>query len=165
MKNSHAVSIRRATVDDVAIIAQFNLALARETEDRVLDSARVQAGVAALLADEQKGRYWVAISDDRVVGQIMITTEWSDWRNGTMWWIQSVYVDADHRRRGIFSALHRHVESLARSDSQCIGIRLYVEHENARAQKTYVSLDFRKPGYEVMEIDFREMADEGARQC
>ena len=108
------------------------------------------AGVRAGLADEAKARYFVAEMDGRVVGQLMLTLEWSDWRNGEIWWIQSVYVHADHRRRGVFKAIYRHVESLAKQ-SGAVGLRLYVEKHNAAAQSTYASLGMNMAEYLVME--------------
>lgn len=148
--------IRNADSDDASLIASFNSAMAEETEGRGLDASLINPGVAALLADSGKGRYWVAESDGRVVGQIMVTYEWSDWRNGTIWWIQSVYIHPDYRRQGVFSGLYRHVEGLAQSDRECCGIRLYVERDNHRAMQTYAALGMVKPGYEVMEVDFRK---------
>lgn len=150
------VHIRQAEADDATLIASFNSAMAEETEGRALDAGLINPGVAALLADPGKGQYWVAESGDRVAGQIMVTYEWSDWRNGTIWWIQSVFVPPEFRRQGIFSGLYRHVEALARSDSECCGIRLYVERDNRRAMQTYEALGMIKPGYEVMEVDFRK---------
>jgi ribosomal protein S18 acetylase RimI-like enzyme len=114
----------------------------------------INRGVETLLADQSKGRYWVAQADSRVVGQIMVTYEWSDWRNGMIWWIQSVYVHGDYRRSGVFSALYRHVESLARRDPQVSGIRLYVERDNARARRTYESLGMDMTDYRVMQSMF-----------
>jgi len=148
------VSIRDATSADAAIIADFNASLAFESEDMRLDPELVGPGVKALLSDPSKGRYWMAEAAGKIVGQIMVTYEWSDWRNGMIWWIQSVYVHGDHRRSGVFSALYRHVESLARQDSQVCGIRLYVEHENARAQRTYESLGMNMTDYRVMQSMF-----------
>ncbi len=150
------MKIREAVPEDAATIASFNSKMAQETEGRALDPALINPGVAAVLGEAGKGRYWVAEADEIVIGQIMVTYEWSDWRNGTIWWIQSVFVDEDHRRQGVFSALYRHVETLARDDRDCCGIRLYVERENARAQQTYLALGMVKPGYEVMEADFRK---------
>lgn len=150
------VTIRNATPADVETIAAYNSAMAMETEGRPLDSALIVPGVGALIADETRGRYWVAEADDDIIGQIMVTYEWSDWRCGTQWWIQSVYVHPDHRRRGVFSALYRHVESLARAATDVCGLRLYVEHDNRRAQQTYRALGMEHPGYEVMEVDFRK---------
>ena len=155
-----SVLIRDATPADTEIIAGFNMAMAAETEDRALDGAKINAGVAALLADREKGRYWVATDDDAVVGQIMTTYEWSDWRNGSMWWIQSVYVAETHRGRGVFKGLFRHVETLAREDKECRGLRLYVERDNTRAQQVYRALGMVTPGYRVMETDF-DMPGEG----
>lgn len=153
------VTIRDATPSDAKTIAAHNSAMALETEGRPLDPSLIGPGVRAALEDSRKGLYWVAEQDGKVVGQIMITHEWSDWRNGVMWWIQSVYVAESSRRQGVFSALYRHVESLARQDPECCGIRLYVEHENQRAQATYLALGMVKPGYDVMEVDFRNDAD------
>ena len=148
------VSIRDATSADAAIIADFNASLAFESEGMRLDPELVGPGVKALLRDPSKGRYWMAEAAGRIVGQIMVTYEWSDWRNGMIWWIQSVYVHGDYRRSGVFSALYRYVESLARQDAQVCGIRLYVEHENARAQRTYESLGMNMTDYRVMQSMF-----------
>ena len=98
-----------------------------------------------MLEDASKGRYWVAVADDRIVGQLMVTYEWSDWRNGNIWWIQSVYVHPDWRRRGVFRALYRNVESLAAATPGVIGLRLYVETGNTRAQQTYAALGMVNP--------------------
>ena len=106
-----------------------------------------------LLEDSTKGRYWVAESAGKVVGQIMVTYEWSDWRNGTLWWIQSVYVHPDYRRMGVFSTLYRYVESVAH-ENHVRGLRLYVECNNRRAQKTYEALGMVNPNYQVMETIF-----------
>lgn len=127
--------------------------MAQETEGRPLDPEVIGPGVSRLLSDAGKGRYWLAETNAEVVGQIMVTYEWSDWRNGMLWWIQSVYVHPDHRRKGIFSALYRHVESLARENGAC-GLRLYVEQGNKRAQKTYEALGMLNPNYHVMEAIF-----------
>lgn len=148
--------VRDALSDDAKTIADFNSRMAVETEGRPLDPALIDPGVASVLADSDKGRYWVAELDGIVVGQIMVTYEWSDWRNGQLWWIQSVYVHRDYRRKGVFSALYRHVESLARQDPEVCGMRLYVEMCNKRAQQTYLKLGMALPGYQVMEADFRK---------
>jgi ribosomal protein S18 acetylase RimI-like enzyme len=148
------LTIRDATPGDAEIIADFNSRLAFETEGMRLSPEVINRGVETLLADQSKGRYWVAQADSRVVGQIMVTYEWSDWRNGMIWWIQSVYVHGDYRRSGVFSALYRHVESLARRDPQVSGIRLYVERDNARARRTYESLGMDMTDYRVMQSMF-----------
>lgn len=154
--NPLSVTIRDARPGDAEAIAAGNSAMAQETEGRPLDPDLIGAGVRRVLDDPALGRYWVAEVDGRIVGQIMITWEWSDWRNGTMWWIQSVYVAPDARRQGVFSALYRHVEALARADDNACGLRLYVENDNVRAQETYLALGMDHPGYRVMEVDFRK---------
>jgi ribosomal protein S18 acetylase RimI-like enzyme len=146
------LTIRDATPGDAEIIADFNSRLAFETEGMRLSPEVINRGVETLLADQSKGRYWVAQADSRVV--IMVTYEWSDWRNGMIWWIQSVYVHGDYRRSGVFSLLYRHVESLARRDPQVSGIRLYVERDNARARRTYESLGMDMTDYRVMQSMF-----------
>lgn len=150
------IRIRDAVPGDAKTIAAFNAAMAMETEGKTLDDDLIQPGVSALLNDPAKGRYWIAEVDGEIAGQLMITYEWSDWRNGTMWWIQSVFVPEKHRRTGVFSALYRHVEQLATATDDCCGIRLYVEESNERAQSTYRTLGMVKPGYSVMEVDFRK---------
>lgn len=159
MSAETTIRIRDASPADREMLASYNSAMARETEGRALDPELIDRGVAALLADPAKGRYWVAENGDRVVGQIMITREWSDWRNGHLWWIQSVYVHPDFRRQGVFAALYRHVESLARAAGDVSGLRLYVERDNERARQTYLALGMTDPGYRVMEIDFRQSAE------
>lgn len=148
------VSIRRAKVSDAPVIANFNFAIAKETEHLELDRKRLFRGVKALLVDRSKGFYIVAVVDGRVVGQLMITYEWSDWRNANFWWIQSVYVAAEFRGAGVFTALYRHIEKEARKHTSVCGLRLYVEHANTRAQKTYERLGMRKAEYGMYEIDF-----------
>lgn len=145
------MTVRPATLDDAPTIVGFNMALAAETEDKALDSETLAAGVARVLADDQLGRYFVAELDGSIVGQMMVTYEWSDWRNGMIWWIQSVYVDGRARRSGVFTELYESLEKAARTTRDVVGIRLYVENENQRAQVTYRALDFVEPGYRVME--------------
>ncbi len=154
--SSAVLIVRDATASDAATIAVFNTSIAADTEDHVLEPRLIVAGIAALLADSSKGRYWVAEVNGNIAGQIMVTYEWSDWRNGIIWWIQSVYVHEDHRRKGVFSALYRHVELLARSDEGVVGLRLYVDACNKRAQDTYESLGMQMRNYRVMEVDFRK---------
>lgn len=143
--------IRDAALSDAATIADFNTRMAEESEGRTLDPDIIGPGVAAILDDKTKGRYWVATSGENLVGQLMVTYEWSDWRNGMIWWIQSVYVRSDFRRKGVFSALYRHVESLSIAEPGVCGLRLYVENNNQQAQRTYEALGMVKPSYLVME--------------
>ena len=146
--------IRDARLPDSTSIAHHNSLMAEETEGRPLLPEVVGPGVERLLRDPQKGRYWVAVAGAEVIGQIMVTYEWSDWRNGTLWWIQSVYVRPESRRQGVFSALYRHVELLARETDDVRGLRLYVEDNNVQAQKTYEALGMVNPHYRVMEAIF-----------
>lgn len=146
--------IREADEVDVGTVVDFNCLLAAETEDKHLDRETVELGVRALLDEPTRGRYFVACRDGDVIGQIMHTFEWSDWRNGSIWWIQSVYVHTDFRRCGVFRGLYRHLEKLARDDERVVGLRLYVEQENGRAHSTYGELGMQRPGYFVMEQMF-----------
>ncbi|MBT8099013.1 MAG: GNAT family N-acetyltransferase [Gammaproteobacteria bacterium] len=146
--------IRDATPGDARAIAANNNRMAEETESRSLAEELIGPGVAAFLADASKGRYWVAETDGEIVGQIAVTYEWSDWRNGMLWWIQSVYVSRDHRRKGVYTALYDHVESRAKADAGVAGIRLYVEKDNARAQATYEKLGMRMTNYQIMQTLF-----------
>ncbi len=148
------IEIGDATADDWRTIADFNAALAEESEDKTLDRTMLESGVRRLLEDANRGRYFLARHDGRVVGQTLITYEWSDWRDGWIWWIQSVYVHPQYRRQGVFASLYRHIETRARTDGDVVAIRLYVERENARAQKTYRSLGMSPTGYRVMESEF-----------
>jgi ribosomal protein S18 acetylase RimI-like enzyme len=152
--------IRAADPADVDLLAQWAQAMALETEHRQLDADTVQAGVAAAITDPAKARYFVAMEDavlaggetiGMAVGTLMVTREWSDWRNGDWWWIQSVYVTAQHRRQGIFAALYRHVQQLAQQTPGVIGLRLYVERDNAVAQRTYAALGMHDAGYSIQE--------------
>jgi GNAT superfamily N-acetyltransferase len=146
-----SLSIRRAGPADAAVVAEFNRLLALESEGKTLDAAVLAAGVATGLADANKSVYFLAEEDGTAVGQIMYTMEWSDWRNGWFWWIQSVYVRAEARRRGVFRALYEHVHQAARADGQVIGLRLYVERANHAAQETYRRMGMEAAGYLVFE--------------
>ena len=149
-----ALHIRRAVASDADFVAESNIAMALETEGMALDATVVGPGVAAVLADDSLGFYLVAEIDGRPAGQLMVTYEWSDWRNGLWWWIQSVYVRPEFRRRGVYSALHRHVEGAARAEGGVCGLRLYVEQENTRAQQVYQSLDMYPTRYHMYEVEF-----------
>jgi GNAT superfamily N-acetyltransferase len=150
------MKIRQADPSDAPVIVEFNLRLARETEDLRLDPARVAEGVAALLNDPAKGLYYVAEMDGLVVGQLMITYEWSDWRNGNLWWIQSVYVKEQFRRLGVLRALFDHLRELARQQQNVRALRLYMHADNARARQSYERLGMAHTKYEVFEMDIPE---------
>jgi len=161
-----AISIRPAVFDDWPTIVEFNCRLAEESEGKRLDLAHVEPGVKALLSDPRKGRYFVAEANGgesgtqpRIVGQMMHTYEWSDWRNGDIWWLQSVYVHPDFRRLGVFRALFDRLMSEAEADPNVVGLRLYVEEQNMRAHATYESLGLAPGGYFVMERMHRRSVD------
>jgi GNAT superfamily N-acetyltransferase len=155
--------IREAQSADTDLLARWAIAMAWESEHKRLDPDTIQAGIAAGIADPAKARYFVAMQDASLAGHetvgvpagtLMLTREWSDWRNGDWWWIQSVYVAPEHRRRGVFAALYRHVEQLARGTAGVIGLRLYVERDNANAQRTYAALGLHDAGYQIYETEF-----------
>lgn len=148
---SAQLRVRSALPSDAGTIMEFNLQLAAESEDKALDRVRLSRGVAALLADPAKGRYFVAENDGTVVGQVMHTSEWSDWRNGTIWWLQSVYVVPELRGRGVFRALFSHVVALAQRDANVVGLRLYVDQRNAAARQVYQRMGLVPAGYDVLE--------------
>ena len=152
--SSSSIAVGRAATEDVAAIAQFNIAMAAETEDLALDPQTVHAGVAAVVSDDRRGFYLVARSDGKAVGSLMITYEWSDWRNGNLWWIQSVYVVPSSRKQGIFRLLYDNVISLAKQSGDAAGIRLYVEKDNRGAQEVYRKLGMSETAYRVFEIIF-----------
>jgi ribosomal protein S18 acetylase RimI-like enzyme len=145
--------IRRADADDGEAIAELNRRLAAETESLALDPATIAAGVQAALADPAKARYFVATEPTgSIVGQVMHTYEWSDWRNGWIWWLQSVYVLPEYRGRGVLRRLVTHVIELGRSDPQVVGLRLYVEEHNTTAHAVYDRLGLAAAGYHVREL-------------
>lgn len=143
--------VRPARPDDAARLADFNLAMARETEGKALDIQTVTAGVNALLRAPEHGFYLVAEQAGTVAGALLVTFEWSDWRNGMFWWIQSVYVDPPYRRRGLYRRLHGEVRRLGANRGNVCGIRLYVEEDNHRAQTTYRQIGMRATLYRVFE--------------
>lgn len=145
------VVVREATASDHAVICAYNQAMAEETEGRQLDGETLSRGVRAVLEDPTKGRYLVAEREGRVVGQLMLTFEWSDWRDGLFWWIQSVYVAPAARKSGVYRALHEHVVALARASGEACGVRLYVEVENDVARATYERLGMRPCRYGMYE--------------
>ncbi|MBU0961501.1 MAG: GNAT family N-acetyltransferase [Proteobacteria bacterium] len=144
-------TIRKAVVEDAQIIASFNSAMAKETEGIILQPERIAKGVKTLLQDSTLGFYLLAEEEGEAIGSLMITTEWSDWRNGLFWWIQSVYVKEEKRRQGVFRDLHRTVIKLADENQDVCGFRLYVENENHTAMKTYQSLGLDETHYKIFE--------------
>lgn len=151
MTDSSPVQVRRAEPGDADAIAGFNAAMAFETEGKRLLPQVLGAGVRRLIAEPALGFYLVAEADGAVVACLMVTTEWSDWRNGRFWWIQSVYVQPAWRRRGVFRALYAETSALAQREPDVCGLRLYVEHENTVAQATYLSLGMQRTDYHLYE--------------
>jgi len=153
-----SLHIRPATRDDADTLIEFNRAMALETEHRQLDHPKLREGVLGLLTKPEYGFYTVAEVPEadayRVVGQLLITFEWSDWRNGVFWWVQSVYVVPDRRGLGVFRAMYNHILAKAKADPRVCGIRLYVERENRRAQTTYQRVGLTPSVYTVFEQDF-----------
>jgi ribosomal protein S18 acetylase RimI-like enzyme len=145
--------IRRATSRDLDFITSGNVQMALDTEGVTLDPAVLRAGVLAVVEERVPGRYWIAERDGEVVGQLLITYEWSDWRNRMVWWIQSVYVSPASRRLGIFRALYDHVRTEARA-AGAGGLRLYVDNTNLRAQEVYAALGMDGGHYRVFEDMF-----------
>ncbi|MFM8355626.1 MAG: GNAT family N-acetyltransferase [Gammaproteobacteria bacterium] len=148
------VNVQAARTTDLDLLVDYNLAMARESEDRGLDPLRLRGGVERLLRQPQDGFCLVARVDDEPVGSLMVTYEWSDWRNGRFWWIQSVYVCPAYRRQGVYSAMHAKVRELARSDGHSCGIRLYVERDNTGAMATYQALGMVETHYRLYEEEF-----------
>lgn len=152
--------IRTALPDDIAVIADYNIKLALESEGLTLDPATVTEGVTALIRDTARGIYFVAeAAGGAVVGQLLITYEWSDWRNANIWWIQSVYVAPEFRGSGVFQALFRHVEKIARDSGEVWSMRLYMEKHNERARRAYEKLGMKEMSYEVLEFSIRKPGD------
>ena len=152
-ENSSPIKIRKAKIEDLETIVKFNYNLAKETEDKELDLEILTKGVRAILNDSAKGQYYVYVIDNKVVGQIMHTYEWSDWRNGMLLWVQSVYVDSEYRRKGIYKELYNYVKNICDKDDGIAGIRLYVEKENFNAKATYKSLGMQECNYHMYEYE------------
>ncbi len=153
-QQGHELKIRVANISDTATIARFNAAMALESEDIELDYTVVAAGVRAAIEDPNRAFYLLSEVDGAPAGQLMVTFEWSDWRDGWIWWIQSVYVEPDHRRQGVYRGLYRRLEELAAEANNVRGIRLYVMRENVTAKKTYESLGMRHSEYDLYETEF-----------
>ncbi len=143
--------VRDAKPQDLDVLVEFNLAMARESEGRELDVQTLREGMRTLLDDPARGRVFVVEDHGRIAATLMLTTEWSDWRNGWFWWIQNVYVDPGHRRRGHYRRLHEYVCALAAREPDVHGLRLYVEQENHGARQTYRSLGMDETAYRLYE--------------
>ena len=145
------LKVRAAQPGDAPAIVEFQLRMARETEALELDRDTLTRGVNAVFADPGKGAYWVAERDGQVVGGLLTTFEWSDWRNGVILWIQSVYVVPEERGRGVYRALYEHLRRRVEADSDLKGIRLYVDKGNTAAQRVYERLGMTREHYDTFE--------------
>jgi RimJ/RimL family protein N-acetyltransferase len=150
------IDIRNATREDVPFLADCNIAMAFESEKKHLDREVLTRGIIAVFDHPDRGFYVVAEREGKAVGSLLITHEWSDWRNGGWWWIQSVYVTPEARRGGVFSAMYREIDRRARASAGVIGLRLYVEKENSRAQATYAALGMEPAYYSLFQASFVE---------
>ena len=148
------ILIRRARIDEYKILAEFQQTMAKETEGKTLDANLLIQGINAVFKCPSKGFYIVAEIQEKVVGSLLITYEWSDWRNSNIWWIQSVFVSSEWSRRGVYRALYSHIYQKASTDDTIGGIRLYVDQDNDIAQQTYSNLGMTKSHYQMYEIDF-----------
>jgi ribosomal protein S18 acetylase RimI-like enzyme len=151
------IIIRNANKDDTSIIVEFNSAMAMETESKQLDSDTVRKGVETILKNSLHGFYLIAESDGVPVGQLMITKEWSDRRNGEFWWIQSVYIHPDFRKNNIYKNLYNEAINLARESQIVCGIRLYVDKDNTAAQNVYSKLGMKESNYVFFEEDWSDV--------
>jgi GNAT superfamily N-acetyltransferase len=151
-----SILVRPANANDLKVLVAFNIAMALETEGKNLDQDALNAGVAAVLEDGLKGFYLLAEFRGNPVGQLLVTSEWSDWRNAYFWWIQSVYVSPEHRRRGVYRAMDQQVRVQAKLRGNVCGVRLYVDRQNHGAQKVYSSLGMLPSHYDMYELEISE---------
>jgi len=151
---ANRITVRDARSDDIARIAEWNIRLAEESEDKRLDRDTLTEGIRRGFERQELCRYFIAELDGVPVGTTMLTYEFSDWRCGVIWWLQSVYVVAEARQHGVFRAIYAHIDSLANSNEEVRGLRLYVRFDNDRARKTYQAMGMSPSGYEVFEHEF-----------
>lgn len=145
------IHIRKAKETDLPTIVEFQLAMALETENLQLNKAIVEKGVSAAFKDSGKGQYFVTEIDGEIASSLMITPEWSDWRNGMVYWIQSVFVKEEFRRLGIYKKMYAHIQNLVKENENIRGIRLYVDKTNIGAQKTYENTGMNGEHYQLFE--------------
>ena len=144
------ITIRKATPEDATVIIDFQQKMAWETEHMTLIPEIIKKGVNAVFHDTTHGQYWVAEENGKIVASLLITYEWSDWRNSNVWWFQSVYVLPDWRRTGIFRTMYMNIKNEAEKEGVA-GLRLYVETNNSGAQQTYEALGMQKEHYRMYE--------------
>ncbi len=148
------IKLRKAELRDASTLARNNVEMAKETEGKALDFQTVLLGVKAIIKDPHKGFFLVAEDAGTIAGQMMVTNEWSDWRNKYFYWIQSVYVSRDSRKKGVFSSLYYHLKELASAKKNVAGLRLYVDETNETAQQVYQQIGMDKSGYVMYEVEF-----------
>lgn len=145
------MNVRLATIKDHGAIVEFQLAMANETEGVDLDKPTVEKGVEAIINDSTKGNYYIAEIDGQVISSLLTTFEWSDWRNGTILWIQSVYVKPEFRRKGVYRNMYTHIKTMVLNSKNLNGIRLYADKSNLPAHKTYETLEMNQDHYAMFE--------------
>ena len=148
------ISIREGSISDTSTISKFQQQMALETESKILNEWTVRQGVESVLKCPNKGFYIIAEADSKIIGSLLVTFEWSDWRNGWFFWIQSVFVDAEYRRQGVYRLMHSEVIQRTKASGNCCGIRLYVEKDNRNAQKVYRNLGMHETDYYLYEEEF-----------
>lgn len=147
-----ALTIRQARIADAPVISKFNRAMAMETEGKRLNKIRTEAGARSLIRNPTYGFYLVATLKGRLIGQLCVTYEWSDWHNGVYWWIQSVFVEPKHRGTGVFKALFREVLRRMKSNDSVVSLRLYADAENKKAHGVYEKLGMHRSHYQLFEL-------------
>jgi len=145
------VKLKKATFSDIDLLVSFQYELAKETENLLLDKKILKQGISNLLEDDAKGMYWVAEIESQKIGCVMIQKEWSDWRNGTVFWIHSVYVDKIYRKKGVFRSMYSFFQEMVRNDNSLKGLRLYVDKTNKNAIKTYAAMGMSREHYDLYE--------------
>tara|TARA_Y100000748_G_scaffold105048_2_gene87676 strand:- start:1359 stop:1811 length:453 start_codon:yes stop_codon:yes gene_type:complete len=150
------LKITQPGIEDINSLVNFNIKMAKETENKILNKKIVTKGVSEVLTDTTLGYYVIAKNKNTILGSLMITYEWSDWRNGMFWWIQSVYVEKEYRQQGVYKQMYSYIKDKALKDNSCTGIRLYVEQENKIAQSVYTKLEMKETHYKLFEIDFQD---------
>ena len=148
------ISIREGSISDTPTISKFQQQMALETESKILNEWTVRQGVESVLNCSDKGFYIIAEADSKIIGSLLVTFEWSDWRNGWFFWIQSVFVDTEYRRQGVYRLMHSEVIRRSKANGNCCGIRLYVEKDNRNAQKVYRTLGMHETDYYLYEEEF-----------
>ena len=148
------ISIREGSISDTPTISRFQQQMALETESKILKESTIRKGVESVLKCPNKGFYIIAETDSQIIGSLLVTFEWSDWRNGWFFWIQSVFVDVKYRRQGVYRVMHSEVIRRTKASGNCCGIRLYVEKDNRNAQKVYKTLGMHETDYYLYEEEF-----------